>query len=561
VSASDAIDEARVSLTAPGAAFELVVEPVRGQPMTVFAHRMRSLREVLDGTGRFPDRVAIVEGDVRLNFASQRTSINALAAALQTDFGINSGDRVALFAANRWEWIVAFWAAVVAGAIPCAYNGWWTDDEFGHATAVVEPSLVIGDTERLARAVASGCALATLNLDHVTELVEAYREKPPVAVDVHEDEPAVLIFTSGTTGRPKAVNTSHRGIVGFLQLTLFGEALTRMLIDGRNAPRAGEPPPAADEMVLVTSPLFHTSALYGAVLRSAVKGTAVALLPGRFDPERVLATIERERVTSWLALGSAAPRVCAYPERARYDTTSVVHIGIGGAPVSPAVQETIRETFPNAKRGLTMGYASTETVSAVASIGGPEYLKHPTSTGRPVLTVEVELRDAGEAPVADGELGEIHVRSPYIMLGYWNDPAASAAVLKPGGWIAMGDLGRMIDGRLYIDTRAREMILVSAENVAPTEVEYRLEKHPDVLEAAVLAIDDPTTGDAVCAVVVTHLSCSITAEDLAAWCRSTLAYYKVPSRWCVVHDLLPRTASGKLLKQEIRRLVEDEGPA
>jgi acyl-CoA synthetase (AMP-forming)/AMP-acid ligase II len=398
--------------------------------------------------------------------------------------------------------------------------------------------------------------IATLELADISALVESHAGARPLAVATGEDDPAVLIFTSGTTGRPKAVNTAHRGVIGFLQLTLFGEAMARAVMTDEPIPQADDPPPVADDVVLVTSPLFHTSALYGAVLRSAVKGTTVVLLPGRFDPDRVLGTIETERVTSWLALGSAAPRVCTHRDRERYDTTTIVHVGIGGAPVSPAVQEAIRATFPNAKRGLTMGYASTESVSAVATIGGPEYLAHPTSTGRPVLTVEVELRDATGAAVLEGELGEVHVRSPYIMLGYWNDPAASAKVLRADGWLAMGDLGRMVDGRLYIETRARDMILVSAENVAPTEVEYRLEEHPAVDEAAVFAIDDPLTGDAVCAVVVMAPTTEISPAELAGWCRSTLAHYKVPTHWHVVHEMLPRTASGKVLKPEVRRLVE-----
>jgi acyl-CoA synthetase (AMP-forming)/AMP-acid ligase II len=223
------------------------------------------------------------------------------------------------------------------------------------------------------------------------------------------------------------------------------------------------------------------------------------------------------------------------------------------------VQAAIRETFPNANRGLTMGYASSETVSTVASIGGPDYVAHPTSTGRPVLTVEVEIRDGAGERVAEGELGEVHVRSPYVMLGYWNDPDASAAALKPNGWLAMGDLGRMVDGRLYIDTRARDMILVSAENVSPTEIEYRLEEHPAVIEAAVFAVDDATTGDAVCAVVVTDPAQLVETEELAAWCRSSLAHYKVPTRWHVVDEPLPRTASGKIIKADVRLQFEPGG--
>jgi acyl-CoA synthetase (AMP-forming)/AMP-acid ligase II len=201
-----------------------------------------------------------------------------------------------------------------------------------------------------------------------------------------------------------------------------------------------------------------------------------------------------------------------------------------------------------------MGYASTESVATVASIGGPDFIAHPTSTGRPSITTGLEIRDPDGNPLPEGEMGEVHVRSPYVMLGYWNDPPASAAVLKADGWLAMGDVGRLVDGRLYIDSRARDLILVNAENVSPTEVEYCLEAHPDITEAAVLAVDDPLTGDAVCAVVVTKNAVNI--EDLTAWCRKSLAHYKVPTRWHVAAQPLPRTASGKLVKREIRMLVE-----
>ena len=354
----------------------------------------------------------------------------------------------------------------------------------------------------------------------------------------------MLIFTSGTTGRPKAVTIPHRGVIGFGHVNLFGETLGRV-IAGAPVPSAGDQLPLGDDVVLVTSPLFHTSMLFGVVLRSVLKGTTAVLLPGRFEPDRVLDAIERERVTSWLALGSAAPRVCAFPGRDRYDTSSLRHVGIGGAPVSPAVQQSIRDTFPQIGTTLSMGYASTESVAVVAHIAGAEFAAHPTSTGRITATTTVELRDDTGAVVPDGALGEVHVRSPYLMLGYWRDPDASAAVLKDGGWLAMGDLGRLVDGLLYIDSRARDLILVSAENVSPVEVEHCLEGHPEVREAAVFAVDDAVTGDAVCAVVVTDPAADVAPDDLAAWCRVTLAPYKVPTRWHVVHDELPRTAVRK----------------
>jgi long-chain acyl-CoA synthetase len=457
------------ALTAPGSYFAIGDEAVRETSMPVFTERARSLRQLLEGTRRFSERTYLIEDDTRLDYGTHLELVDGLAAALRDVHGIKPADRVAIFAANRWEWIVAFWAIATVGAIPCAYNGFWTPDEFAHATALVEPALIIGDADRLARVAAVLAGRSVLDLDDVRALAQSHRDVGPMPVTVAEDDPAVLIFTSGTTGYPKAVSTSHRGVVGFAQLSAYQEAFARVMMGGA-VPQSFADVPPSDDVILVTSPLFHTSMLYGVFVRAMLRGSAAVLLPGRFEPVRVLAAIDRERVTSWLALGSAAARVCALPDRDRYDTSSLLHVGVGGAPVSPAVQQGLRETFPRVSDRLSMGYASTESVATVASIGGPEFSVHPTSTGRAAVTVEIELRDPSGAPVPDGEMGEVHVRSPYVMLGYWNDRAASETVLKPGGWLAMGDVGRRVDGLLYIDSRARDLILVNAENVSPTEV-------------------------------------------------------------------------------------------
>lgn len=549
------VSDVVAAMTATGAAFELGVEPVRGNDLRVFTHRPRSLRDLLEETRRFPDRTFLVQDDRRITFGEHLDRVDALAARLQTAHGVEPGDRVVIFAANRWEWVVAFWAIVTAGGVACAYNALWSPEEVAHATALVRPALMIADEPRLDLLGRASTNVQTLAMDQIGAVPASELGERPDPVSIDEDDPAVLIFTSGTTGKPKAVITPHRGICGFLQVSAFGETLGRVLLNGTTVPRTGDDLPLGDDVVLATSPLFHLSVLYGVMLRSVVKGSTTVLLPGRFDPDRVLDTIARERVTSWIALGSAAPRVCAAAQGNEYDTSSLLHIGLGGAPVSPAVQDAIRRTFPQVRRGLTMGYASTESVSVVASIAGEQYLAHPTAAGRAPITVEIEVRDEAGRRVRDGEPGEVHVRSPYIMLGYWDDPDASAAVLRDDGWLAMGDIGRIIDGLLHIDSRARDLILVNAENVTPTEVEYRLEAHPLVVEAAVFAVDDPVTGDAVGAVVVTDPETAIDAAELRGWCEATLARYKVPTRWYARHDPLPRTASGKLVKHEIRRLV------
>ncbi len=521
--------EIRERLIGPGGAFELVEEIVRGHSMWVFKQRTRSLREMLERTERFGDRLYLVDGDLRLTFRDQLEQVTRAANALRDRHGIRPGDRVALFAANRWEWIVAFWATSWLGAIPCLMNGWWTVAEFADAVALVEPTLVVGDAARLERVKPVLQGLRTLGMDDFGSLLRGSTAVASPAPATREDDPAFLIFTSGTTGRAKAVSVPHRAACGFAQVSGFSEAYGRGLF-GVPLPAAGVPAPPSDDVVLVTSPLFHVSMLYGAVVMGAVKGFCMVLLPGRFEPERVLQAIERERVTLWMALGSAAPRVAGYPTLRDYDTASLRQVGIGGAPVSPTVQESLRSAFPSTGRLLGMGYTSTEAGAVIASIGGPEFERHPTSTGRVSLTVEVELRDAAGQRVAAGEEGEVHVRSPYVMLGYWNDAKATASALKPGGWLAMGDVARFEGDLLYINARARDMLLVSAENVSPTEIEHCLEAHPRVLEAAVVGVDDPVTGDAVCAVVVVDPANRPETSELDDWCRRSLAYLQGAER-------------------------------
>jgi len=556
----------RERLTGPGGAFELAREDVRGQSLTVFRERTRSLRELLEKSERFGDRLYLIDGEKRLSYRDHLELVVHTASGLRERHGIQPGDRVALFAANRWEWIVAFWATSFLGAIPCLMNGWWTSEEFADAAALVEPALVVGDAARLERVKGALNGIRTLRLDdEFEELGRRSRaaarptaSAAPPAELIHatrEDDPAFLIFTSGTTGRAKAVTVPHRAACGFSQVSAFTEAYGRGLF-GVPLPEAGVLAPPSDDVVLVTSPLFHVSMLYGAVVMGAVKGSRLVLLPGRFEPERVLQAIEREQVTLWMALGSAAPRVATCPALRDYDTSSLRQVGIGGAPVSPTVQESLRNAFPSTGRLLGMGYTSTEAGAVIASIGGPEFERHPTSTGRVSTTVEVELRDASGHPVAPGEEGEVHVRSPYVMLGYWNDTKATAAALRPDGWLAMGDIARFEGELLFINARARDMLLVSAENVSPTEVEYCLEAHSRVLEAAVVGVDDALTGDAVCAVVVVDPSDSPEPAELDAWCRRSLAHYKVPSVWHLTDEALPRTPSGKIVKPAVRAWVE-----
>jgi acyl-CoA synthetase (AMP-forming)/AMP-acid ligase II len=307
----------------------------------------------------------------------------------------------------------------------------------------------------------------------------------------------------------------------------------------------------------VTTPFFHVSGLYtGAIMMLAV-GARMVLRGGRFDPVDAMRLIEREQVTSWGPMGTMAYRVVHHPELLKYDLSSVVQVGSGGAPMHPDLQRRIRDAFPSARRSLGLGYGLTESCALATVCSGEELLAHPDSVGRPLPTVELEIRDPDGRALPDGKDGEIHLRSPLVMLEYWRKPEATKEVLAPGRWLRTGDIGRLVEGRLYVNARARDLILRGGENVYPVEIEQRLEAHPDVQEAAVVGVDHEELGQEVKAVVVPRAGARVDTAELAAWVGETLAAYKVPAHWEVRAEALPRNATGKVLKNVLTGSAEN----
>jgi acyl-CoA synthetase (AMP-forming)/AMP-acid ligase II len=339
---------------------------------------------------------------------------------------------------------------------------------------------------------------------------------------------------------------SHRGVCGFVQLAILNGLRSMMLAAEKGAPPEADPPRTCS---LVTVPLFHMSGLYtGAVMMLAVGGKTV-WRSGRFDPEDVLRLIQEERVTAWAGLGSMAPRVLNHPKVDQYDLSSLRNLGQGGAPTSRALLERMKQVAPTGARALGLGYGLSESVATVAMAVGDDLWEHSTSAGRVQPTHQVEIRTPDGAALPEGTEGEIHVRSPYLMLEYWRNPEATERALRPGRWLATGDIGRIDGGRLYVNSRARDLILRAAENVYPVEIEHRLEAHPDVSEAAVVGVDHPELGQEVKAIVVPAAGARLDPEALARWVGEVLAAFKVPSHWELRREPLPRNAAGKVLKK------------
>ena len=540
-------EELRARFTGPGGMFEIVEETVLGERMRVFKNRPRALREVLATSAAHGEKEYLVQGDTRIRYADHAKLVASLAAALRERFGIGKGDRVAILAENRVEWPLAFWATQALGGITAALNGWWTADEIAYGVGDSEPKLLIADRKRLERA--GRLDVPVLEIESGFDALLAHAPGaalPDTPID--EDDPAVILYTSGTTGRPKGAVASQRSVIGFVQTTTLSGAETMLAEVMAGKMKPPDPLNRPQVVFLATSPMFHLSGLYGNIVMQLALGGKLVIRPGRFDPEALLQLIERERITGWAALGSMGPRVATHPNLAKYDLSSVENIGFGGAPTTEAVQELIRKAFPNAKSNLGIGYGSSESVAVLATIRGSDYNEHPTSTGRLVATMEVEIRDPDEKPLPEGLEGEIHIRSAYTMLGYWRKPDATRETIKPGRWLATGDIGRMEGGLLYINSRARDMILKNAENVYPAEIENRLEKHPAVREAAVYGVDHPEWGQEVKAVIVPEPGATLDTSALTRFCAETLAAYKVPTKWEVRAEPLPRNPSGKILK-------------
>jgi len=535
-------------LTGPGAPFETVVGEVLGERMAVFRERVPSLRALLEGSAAFGDREYIVQGDRRVSFSDHLLTVASVAQALRDRFGVAPGDRVAILAANCPEWIVTWWAAVSLGAIAVGMNGWWMGDEIRYALADCEPKVLVGDAKRLERLRGQRVRAEVVEIERDFAGLWNYDRSAPLPSDpIAEDDPACILYTSGTTGRPKGAVNTHRNIVALHRLYTFHGIRLLMIAGAKGLAPQGTQPSVAN-CTLMTTPLFHLSGLYTGAVTLLASGVKTVWTKGRFDPVQVMELIQRERVTSWGPMGTMFHRVASHPDVTQYDLSSVRQVGSGGSPISTSLQQRMRELFPNARTSLGLGYGLTEATGMVTLNFGEELERHPDSVGAPLPTMQVEIRDGDGKAVPDGTEGEIYLRGPLVMKEYWRNASATAATILSGRWLRTGDWGRFEGGYLTINSRARDLILRGGENIYPAEIEHRIETHPDIEEAAVVGVDHLELGQEVKAIVVPKHGRALDTAELARFVGEALAYFKVPSLWEIRLERLPRNATGKVLK-------------
>ena len=549
-SSTSTLAAVEAQLLAPGAPFELAEEEVLGERVSVFANRARSLRDVLLRGREFAGAEYMVfrdgERERRYTFDAHEKLVASAAAAFADRFGVGPGDRVAILAANCPEWIISFWATVSLGAICVGLNGWWTEGEIRYALGHSKPKLLIADEKRAARITRDPGVPMLVAEDGFDALLAEYPNVELPTQPIAESDPAIILYTSGTTGRAKGVVHTHGNVTNMLMVSFFHGARLMMA-----NPKAAELPQLANS-ILVTSPLFHVSGLHCAAVTALAGGAKTVWPMGRFDPETTLRLIEREKITGWGYTATVLHRLLSHPEVGEYDLSSFRSVGGGGSPIPAPLIEKAHSLFPQCSHTMGVGYGLTEGTAFATLNAGEELTSDPSSVGRPVPIVEIEIRDEQGRAVSDGQEGEIHLRGPLVMREYWEDPAATRAAIRPGRWLKTGDVGRLQDGKLYIASRKRDLILRGGENVYPFEIEQRLEAHPAIAEAAVIGIDHEELGQEVKAVVVFEAGQELGSEEMRRWVADALAYYKVPSQWEPRKEPLPRNATGKVLKNALR---------
>ena len=489
-----------------------------------------------------PDRPALVFEGRTTTWADLGRRVSALAGGL-ADRGVGRGDRVAVLMSNRPEFLEIVLAANALGAIAVPINFRLTSDEVrfilrdsGSAALAADGDLAAVATEVRDALRWPGVLLVTGDANGEFDTLAEGPERE-YAVEVSEQDPALIMYTSGTTGRPKGAVLTHLNLAVQVQTLIRSWRIFR-----------------GDEINLCTSPMFHIAAIASIVPMIAAGATTVIMPSGRFDPETMLDTLERERITHVFMVPSQWQAVVDVPEAGK----RAAHLRVmcwGAAPASVMLLEQMAATFPGVPNVCTFG--QTETTALTTVLDGDDAIRKIGSVGRPIPAVDIRIVDDEMNDVPRGEVGEIVYRGPTLMQGYWNLPDASAEAFA-GGWFHSGDLVREDEeGFLYVVDRKKDMIISGGENIYCAEVENVLAAHPAIADVAVIGAAHGRWGESPVAVVVpTDPEAPPSLDDVAEWCRTRLAAYKKPTQLLLL-DALPRNATSKVLKPVLRQLVAE----
>ncbi len=563
------IAEANALLAGPGSPVELEDAVIAGIPMKIYKNAPPTIPAILETAAlQFGDRTYIVYENERVTFRSLQLAVRQLAAELHGSYGVRKGDRVAIVMRNYPQWPLAFFAALQLGAIATPMNSWWTPDELQYGLSFAGVKVAIVDPQILERIRPLFPALPDLQhvivarspdpdwadprlsslesiVGHANDWMRLPETDAPDS-DLGPEDHATIMYTSGTTGKPKGALATHRAVISNMFNSLTCQA--RMYL--RRGEAVPAPDPDAMRATLLAVPFFHATGAFAILIPSALRGDKIVSM-FKWDAGEALPIIEAERITSVGGVPAIAWQLLEHPDRDMYDLSSISVISYGGAPSAPELVATIKKRFPEAAPGN--GWGMTETCATATLNIGEDYVHRPSSAGAAPGAVEIKVCDPDGNALPVGEIGELWCKGPSNCILYWNRPEATAETFRDG-WVVTGDIARIDDeGFLFLVDRAKDMLIRGGENIYCVEVENALYDHPAVMDAAVVGIPHKVLGEEVGAVVQLKPGKAASEAELRAHVSGQLAGFKVPVEIQFLIDPLPRNANGKIMKADLRQ--------
>ena len=563
---------ARDEMAAPGSPFAITTEVVRGVSLKTFAAAPANMRVVWEMSTAHGDKDYLVYEDERYSYNDIHAQVRKLATHLAAH-GVTSGTRVALAMRNYPEWVVSYWATVSLGAAAVGMNAWWTAPEMEYALNDSAPLVLIADDERLERfeqlsnvpamhviAVRSDRAVQS-NGTRWTEIMTSADPGSLPAASIDPDDDATIFYTSGTTGFPKGAQLTHRGsvanIFNIVAMAATTTAAEQKAIAAGEVTAAPAPEVAYSPSYMAPTPLFHVTAC-NCLLHPCTLVGGKLVLTYKWDPARALELIERERITNFSGVPTMSRELLTHPDWATRDTSSLQGMGGGGAAVQPDLVHKIAGALKTGQPST--GYGMTETCGIITANSARLYIAKPDSCGPLVPTLEGKLVDeeGNDLPAGPNAVGVLCVRGAVVIKGYLNRPEANADTIRDG-WLNTGDIARIDeDGFVYIVDRAKDMVIRGGENVYCSEVETAIYVHDAIAEACVFGIPEERLGEEVAVVLVLRPGASLTENELREFLSTNLAKHKIPTKIWFRNEPIPRNATGKFLKRELRKELVGE---
>lgn len=552
-------------MTSAGQMFELNDVEINGYHYRNYASAPQNLNAYYQFMLMHGEKEFAVYQDERYTFAEGLQHANEFAAALVDRYGIEKGDRVAILSRNNPQWMMAFMAITSIGAVAVPMNGWWTTEELDYGFEDSGCKLVVADRSRIVslEPIVDKCGLTIVSVDDCSDLAVAHTPFSSILqdysgatlpeVEVLPDDHATIMYTSGSTGHPKGALSSHRGILSALfSWMLMGLASKSLEEQAESDSDEVSYPPSG----LLTIPLFHCTGSHSAFLLSLIIGRKLVIMH-KWDAQEALRLIEKERITWFTGVPTMSAELQSAAVGSDRDISSLKDVFSGGAARPPDQVAKIANTFKKSTPGT--GYGLTETNALGAVNSGAFYIANPHSTGRAVPAVtEFKIIDPDGKSLPTGERGEVCMKSPANGLGYWNKPEATAEAFVEG-WFHSGDVGYLDqDGFLYIVDRIKEIIIRGGENISCLEVEASIYTHPAVEEAAVFGLPDERLGESVGAALVLREGFTLDGDELREFLAEHLAGFKIPAHIWFRTEKLPRIASGKIFKRELKAIYSKE---